>query len=123
MATSTTLVHPDNFPSITFLGAGPKLDMDKATQATDRAGVPKWEIHLTVSLRGEGLQFQTIKVGIAAHTNPAEGLTPGSVIPMPEGLEKGEVLVKGNIVNWYRATGLAPAATVSGGRRSASAES
>lgn len=110
-----------------FLQSAPKTAMGSDQQQTTKDGVPKWEIHLLGMFHGgfSGLSPEVLKVGIAQHGDPGEGLDQNTPVIM-QGLEvgvmektkknpqTGEEKIIGVTV-WHRAESMHPANGSAGG--------
>ncbi len=119
------------FAGVAFLESAPRLAFQSDQQDRTADGTPKWDISLVAGFKDSfgRSQHEVIKVGIASHQNPGEGLppyTPVQLVNFVVGVVPPEVrkdnqgrekLVGGT--TWYRADSLAPAhvAPASGGRR------
>jgi hypothetical protein len=93
-------------------------------------GVPKWTVEAVCTFMAEPdrkASSEVVQVSIAAQTDPAEGITPGSPVIL-EGLRVGvstpEKRDNGRISGgraWMSATGVRPASPVPNGRPMAGA--
>jgi hypothetical protein len=103
------------FQGIAFLSCDAKTAFRSTTQETTKDGIPKWEIQVVALFQSSfgRVQNEVLKVGVASHRNPCEGLTPYSPIALvgfevgvmektKRNPETGEEKVIGVQV-WYRA--------------------
>lgn len=98
----------------------PKCEFGSEKQQTLKDGTPKWEAHLLGMFHGFGgaIAPEIMKVGIAQHGDPSEGIAPQTPVILP-GLEvgvmektkklpSGEEKIIGVTV-WHRADSMHPA--------------
>jgi hypothetical protein len=105
------------FAGLVFLSCDPKLGFQSTAQETTKDGTPKWEIQILGAFRdGFGkTNNEVVKVGIAAHHNPADGLvafSPVQLVDFEVGVmektrkdQNGQEKVIGVSV-WFRASKL-----------------
>ena len=115
------------FQGVAFLSSDPKRAFGSDRQETTKGdGVPKWEVQVVAMTRDQfgRPQNEVLRVGVAAHRNPGEGLnpyTPVHLINFEIGVmektkrnpETGEERVIGVQV-WYRAEAVKALAAASG---------
>jgi hypothetical protein len=72
------------FAGLVFLSCEPKLGFRSTSQETTKDGTPKWEVQILGAFRdGFGkTNNEVVKVGIAAHHNPAEGIPAFSPVQL-----------------------------------------
>jgi hypothetical protein len=101
---------------VIFIASEPKLKFGSVTdQECLKDGTPRWDVHLLVGMKNQfgQLGYDVLKVGVASHKNPSEGLapqTPVQLVDFEVGVmektrknpETGEEKVIGVNV-WYRA--------------------
>jgi hypothetical protein len=126
MADNQTFVidQPATFQALAFLECSPRMKFgSRDQQETNAAGTPKWDVQLIAGFRDRfdatKSNHQTLKVGIIADRNPAEGLsmyTPVQLVglmvgvtPVEERINKrtGEKEAVGGKY-WFAAEGLRP---------------
>lgn len=103
------------FQGVAFLSCDPKTAFKSDRQEETKDGVPKWDVQVVAMTRDAfgRPQNAVLKVGIASHKNPAEGLMPytpvhfvdfeiGVMEKTKRNPETGEEKVIGVQV-WYRA--------------------
>jgi hypothetical protein len=105
------------FAGLVFLSCDPKLEYQKTTQETTKDGTPKWEVQILGAFRdGFGkTNNEVVKVGIAAHHNPGDGIaafSPVQLVDFEVGVmertkkdQNGQEKVIGVSV-WFRASKL-----------------
>ncbi len=102
------------FAGLVFLSCEPKTEMGSDRQATTKDKTPKWEVQVLGAARDSfgKTNNEVIKVGIASHHNPAEGLapfTPVQLVGFEVGvMEKTKKLPDGTekqigVTVWFRA--------------------
>jgi hypothetical protein len=66
------------FAGLVFLSCEPKREMRSSVQSTTKDGTPKWEVQVLGAFHDNfgGTKNEVVKVGIAAHHNPAEDIAP-----------------------------------------------
>jgi hypothetical protein len=65
------------FAGVVLLSVEPKLAFGSTEQERTGDGVPKWEAQLAAGFRQFGkINNEILKVGVAAHANPGDGLPP-----------------------------------------------
>lgn len=119
------------FAGVAFLQAEPRLAFGTQDQDRTADGTPKWDVQLVAGFRDTfgRSQHEVIKVGVAAHKNPGEGLGPytpvqlvnfvvGVVPPEVRKDARGQERLTGG-TTWYRADEIRPI-SATGGRRQAS---
>lgn len=124
------------FSGVAYLQSAPKMVFGQQdTKDTTADGRIKWEVQVVAGFKDQfgNPQHEVIKVNVASHTDPGEGLNPYSpvhlinfvvgVVPAEMSTDRnGAQKVKGGSV-WYRADEIRSTAVPSGGRTKASAES
>ena len=121
------------FAGVAFLEAAPRLAFGTQDQDRTADGTPKWDISLVAGFKdGFGRnQHEVIKVGIASHQNPGDGLAPytpvqlvnfvvGVVPPEMRKDSRGQERLMGG-TTWYRADGIQTASPAAASRRSSAA--
>jgi hypothetical protein len=115
------------FNGVVLLSVEPKVTFGSAEQDHTSDGVPKWEIQCAAGFRQFGkVSNEILKVGIASHRNPGEGITPYSPVELVDfeiGImpkerkdrETGQTSVVGVQV-WYRCSDVRALSTI-GGRK------
>jgi hypothetical protein len=106
------------FAGVAFLESAPRFAFGTQDQDRTADGTPKWDVSLVASFKdGFGRsQHEVIKVGIAAHQKPGEGLaqyTPVQLVNFVVGVvppeirkdARGQDKVSGGST-WYRADAL-----------------
>lgn len=105
----------ETFTHLMVLSVEPKLKFGSDTdQECAKDGTPKWEAQVAAGFRQFGkVVNEVIKVGVASHKNPGDGLVPGTAVQLV-GLEVG-VMEKqtkdGKPIGfqvWYRAEQIRP---------------
>lgn len=120
------------FAGVAFLESAPRLAFGTQDQDRTADGTPKWDISLVAGFKDSfgRNQHEVIKVGIASHQNPGDGLNPytpvqlvnfvvGVVPPEVRKDNRGQEKLVGG-TTWYRADGL-QSAVAPAPRRNASA--
>lgn len=120
MVTNFKIDQAATFQGVAFLACQPKVSFRSTTQETTKDGTPKWEIQVVASFRTQfgGVQNEVLKVGIASHKDPGEGLMPYTPVALRDfevgvmektkrNPETGEERVVGLQV-WYRAAEIKP---------------
>lgn len=124
------------FAGVAFLESAPRLAFGTQDQDRTADGTPKWDVSLVAGFKDAfgRSQHEVIKVGIASHQDPGDGLasyTPVQLVNFVVGVvpaevrkdNRGQDVVRGG-TTWYRADAIVPAgATTNGSRRSAAAAS
>jgi hypothetical protein len=101
------------FAGVVLLSVEPKLAFGSTEQERTGDGVPKWEAQLAAGFRQFGkINNEILKVGVAAHANPGDGLPPYTpvelvgfevgVMPKTKRNPDGSERILGVQV-WYRA--------------------
>jgi hypothetical protein len=101
------------FAGMVLLSVEPKLAFGTTEQERTGDGVPKWEAQLAAGFRHFGkISNEILKVGVASHTNPGDGLPPYTpvelvgfevgVMPKTKRNPDGSERILGVQV-WYRA--------------------
>lgn len=105
------------FAGLVFLSCDPKLGFQSTEQEKTKDGTPKWELQILGAFRdGFGkTNNEVVKVGIAAHHNPADGIaafSPVQLVDFEVGVmertkkdQNGQEKVIGVSV-WFRASKL-----------------
>lgn len=106
------------FAGVAFLEAAPRLAFGTQDQDRTSDGTPKWDISLVAGFKDAfgRSQHEVIKVGIASHQNPGDGLAPytpvtlvnfvvGVVPPTITKDNRGQERISGGST-WYRADAL-----------------
>lgn len=121
------------FEGVAFISAVPRLAFGTQDQDRTADGTPKWDVSLVAGFKdsfGRG-QHEIIKVGVAAHQNPGDGVqmyTPVQLVNFVVGVVPPEVrkdargqekLVGGT--TWYRADSIQSALSAPTGRRQTAA--
>jgi hypothetical protein len=115
MPQSFVIDQAATFAAVAFLSAEPKMVFgEQGRQDTGRDGVPRWTVEVVAAFRQfDKITNEVLKVNLASHKNPAEGLdmyTPIQMIgfvvgvtPPEERTDKdGRKKVVGGTA-WYRA--------------------
>lgn len=120
------------FSGVAFLQATAKTVFGQPdTKDTTQDGRIKWEVQLVAGFKDQfgNPSHEVIKVNVASHTDPGEGLAPYTpvqlvnfvvgVIPPEMGQDRnGGAKIKGGST-WFRADEIRPISAPSGGRRNA----
>lgn len=109
------------FEAVALLGCNPKTKFGSQEQDVNSAGVPKWELEVVASFKDSfgKTTHETMKVGVAAPKNPADGLgmyTPVQLVNFVVGVmdktsvdkRTGEIRATGAQI-WYRCDAIRPA--------------
>lgn len=126
MFTNFKIDQAATFQGVAFLSVDPKTAFKSDRQETTKDGTPKWEVQcvaMTRDLFGRP-QNAVLKVGVASHKRPADGLAPYSPVQLvgfeigvmektKRNPDTGEERVIGVQV-WYRAEDIRPIAAASG---------
>jgi hypothetical protein len=128
MFTNFKIDQAATFEGVAFLACQPKMPFKSQVQETTNDGVPKWEVQVIAMFKSKfrGIQSEVLKIGVASHRPPAEGVmpyTPVQLIDFEVGVmektkknaETGEEKVIGLQV-WYRAADIRPIAAAPGKR-------
>lgn len=120
MFTNFKIDQAATFQGVAFLACQPKMPFKSTVQETTKDGVPKWEVQVVAMFKSafRGVQNEVLKIGVAAHADPGQGLmpyTPVHLIDFEVGVmektrknpETGEEKVVGLQV-WYRAAEVRP---------------
>jgi hypothetical protein len=109
------------FTGMAFLSVEPKVKFGETEQERTSTGVPKWEVQLIAGFHGFGGKptNEIMKVGVASHAKPAEGLaqyTPVELVDFELGVmdrkaKDGTVL---GAQVWYRCSEVRSTAAVHG---------
>jgi hypothetical protein len=72
------------FAGLVFLSCEPKLGFQSTSQETTKDGTPKWEIQVLGAFRNAfgSTSNEVVKVGLAAHHNPGDGIAPFSPVQL-----------------------------------------
>ncbi|MDI5937937.1 MULTISPECIES: hypothetical protein [unclassified Micromonospora] len=84
MFTNFKIDQAGTFQGIAFLSCDPKTAFKSDRQETTKDGTPKWDVQavaMTRDMFGRP-QNAVLKVGIASHKNPCEGLMPYTPIQL-----------------------------------------
>lgn len=123
------------FSGVAFLQSSPKLGFRSDQQDTLADGRRKWEVQLVAGFRDNfgNSTHEVIKVNVAAHTDPGEGLnpyTPVQLINFVVGVVPAEMASDGNGGSkvkggstWYRADEIRSTAVLSNARQKSTPES
>jgi|SRR5690606_14578411 len=136
MFTNFKIDQAATFEGVAFLACEPKTKFNPIKgapreQETLQDGTPKWEIQVAAIFRSQfrGVQSEVLKIGVASHRNPGEGLMPYTPIQLvnfevgvmertKKNPETGEERVIGLQV-WYRAAEIRPITATASKSRSA----
>lgn len=126
MFTNFKIDQAATFQGVAFLASQPKTAFRSTVQETTKDGTPKWEVQVVAMFRTQfgGVQNEVLKVGVASHRNPGEGLQPYTPVELASfevgvmektkrNPETGEEKVIGLQV-WYRAAEIRPLTAVAG---------
>lgn len=115
MFTNFKIDQGATFAGVAFLSSEPKTKFRSDVQETTKDGTPRWEIQVVAGFRTAfgSMQNEVLKIGVASHKNPGEGLMPYTPIALKDfevgvmektkkNPETGEEKVIGLQV-WYRA--------------------
>ncbi|GAA3430384.1 hypothetical protein GCM10018953_75780 [Streptosporangium nondiastaticum] len=138
MFTNFKIDQAATFQGVAFLACEPKTKFNPIKgapreQEALQDGTPKWEVQVAAIFKSQfrGVQSEVLKIGVASHRNPGEGLmpyTPIHLVDFEVGVmektkknpETGEERVIGLQV-WYRAAEIRPL-TATGSKTRAAAE-
>jgi hypothetical protein len=78
------------FAGVAFLSCDPKTKFGaRDVQETTKDGIPKWDLQVVATFKSAfGTTSEVLKVGVASHKNPADGLHPYTPIAL-NGFEVG----------------------------------
>ncbi|MFC7650294.1 hypothetical protein ACFQX6_65730 [Streptosporangium lutulentum] len=120
MFTNFKIDQAATFMGVAFLSCEPKTAFRSTTQETTKDGTPRWEIQVVAGFRTAfgSMQNEVLKIGVASHKNPGDGLMPytpialrdfevGVMAKTKKNPDTGEEKVIGLQV-WYRAASISP---------------
>lgn len=129
MFTNFKIDQAATFQGIAFLASQPKTAFRSTTQETTKDGMPRWEVQVVAMFRTAfgGMQNEVLKVGVASHSNPGDGLMPYTPVQLTnfevgvmektkKNPDTGEEKVIGLQV-WYRAAEIRPITATAGKTR------
>ena len=91
MSVSVAVDTASTFSVLIFMGSEAKADFNTGEVSRNAAGLVKWQVTIaaqTIPVNGQRSTAETLSVGIAADSDPGDGLTPGTPV-MLDGLRAG----------------------------------